>query len=381
MHIGIDAHAIGAQQGGNETYIRNLITALAELDQTHEYTLYFSVAAAAEVWRNRYANFAVRLLPPPTPLVRVPLALALELRRRPVDVLHVQYTAPPFCPAPVVTTIHDLAFEHLPETFTRRGKAQLRLTVRRTARHAAHILTVSEFSRQDIIKTYHLPPGKITVTHNGCEAQFTPQPAAEREAATIKQKFGIARDYLLAVGSLQPRKNLVRLLRAYAQLREQQPDFQLQLVIVGRQLWLYQEILREIRQQNFVADVIVTGYASDADLPALYRSAVALLYPSLFEGFGLPPLEAMACGTPVITSNSSSLPEVVGDAALLVNPYDESELAQAMWRITNDAALRSQLSQAGLQQAKRFTWAAAAEKTWAVYQAIIEQYSHLETRI
>jgi glycosyltransferase involved in cell wall biosynthesis len=321
------------------------------------------------------------LLPPPTPLVRVPLALALELRRRPVDVLHVQYTAPPFCPAPVVTTIHDLAFEHLPETFTRRGKAQLRLTVRHTARHAAHILTVSEFSRQDIIKTYRLPPGKITVTHNGCEAQFTPQPAAEREAATIKQKFGIARDYLLAVGSLQPRKNLVRLLCAYAQLREQQPDFQLQLVIVGRQLWLYQEILREIRQQNFVADVIVTGYASDADLPALYRSAVALLYPSLFEGFGLPPLEAMACGTPVITSNSSSLPEVVGDAALLVNPYDESELAQAMWRITNDAALRSQLSQAGLQQAKRFTWAAAAEKTWAVYQAIIEQYSHLETRI
>jgi glycosyltransferase involved in cell wall biosynthesis len=380
MHIGIDAHAIGAQQGGNETYIRNLIVALAKLDQTNQYTLYFSVAAAADAWRNRYANFAVRLLPPPTPLVRVPLALALELRRRPVDVLHVQYTAPPFCPAPIVTTIHDLAFEHLPETFTRRGKAQLRLTVRRTARHAAHILTVSEFSRQDIIKTYRLPPDKITVTHNGCEAHFTPQPASKREAETIKQKFGIARDYLLAVGSLQPRKNLLRLLRAYAHLREQQPGFRLQLVIVGRQLWLYQEILREIQQQSFAADVIVTGYASDEDLPALYRSAVALVYPSLFEGFGLPPLEAMACGTPVITSNSSSLPEVTGDAALLVNPYEESELAQAMWRITNDAAWRLQLSRAGIEQAKRFTWSAAAEKTWAIYQAIVEQYSHLETR-
>ena len=373
MHIGIDAHAIGAQQGGNETYIRNLIAALAELDHTHQYTLYFSTASAAEDWRNRYANFAVRLLPPPTPLVRVPLALALELRRRPVDVLHVQYTAPPFCPAPVVTTIHDLAFEHLPETFTRRGKAQLRLTVRRTARQAAHILTVSEFSRQDILKTYGLPPDKVTVTHNGCEAHFTPQPASEHETEAIKQKFGIARDYLLAVGSLQPRKNLVRLLRAYAQLREQQPSFQLQLVLVGRQLWLYQEILREIRQQNFAADVIVTGYANDEDLPALYRSAVALVYPSLFEGFGLPPLEAMACGTPVITSNSSSLPEVVGDAALLVNPYEESELAQAMWRITNNTALRSQLSQAGRQQAKRFTWSAAAEKTLRTYQTVIRQ--------
>ena len=374
MHIGIDAHAIGAQQGGNETYIRNLLTALAELDQENQYTLYFSVAQAAEAWRNRYANFAVRLLPPPTPLVRVPLALALELRRRPVDVLHVQYTAPPFCPAPIVTTIHDLAFEHLPETFTRRGKAQLRLTVRRTARHAAHILTVSEFSRQDIINTYRLPLDRITVTHNGCEAQFTPHPALEREAEIIKQKFGIARDYLLALGSVQPRKNLVRLLRAYARLREQQPEFRLQLVVVGRQLWLYKEVLREIKKQNFAADVIVTGYASDEDLPALYRSAVALVYPSLFEGFGLPPLEAMACGTPVITSNSSSLPEVVGNAALLVNPYEETDLAQAIWKLTNDATLRARLRQAGIQQAGQFTWHAAAAKTLAIYRAIAHQH-------
>ena len=374
MPIGIDAHAIGAQQGGNETYIRNLIMALAALDQENQYTLYFSVAQAAEAWRNRHANFDVRLLPPPTPLVRVPLALALELRRRPVDVLHVQYTAPPFCRAPVVTTIHDLAFEHLPETFTRRGKAQLRLTVRRTARQAAQILTVSEFSRQDIINTYRLPPDRITVTHNGCEAQFTPQPASDREAETIRQKFGITRDYLLAVGSVQPRKNLVRLLRAYAMVREQQPNFQLQLVIVGRQLWLYREVLREIKQQNFAADVIVTGYAIDEDLPALYRSAVALVYPSLFEGFGLPPLEAMACGTPVITSASSSLPEVVGNAALLVNPYEEADLAQAIWKLANDVTLRAQLRQAGIQQARQFTWRAAAEKTLAIYRASAHQH-------
>jgi glycosyltransferase involved in cell wall biosynthesis len=374
MHIGIDAHAIGAQQGGNETYIRNLITALADLDHKNQYTLYFAVASAAEAWRNRYANFAVRLLPPPTPFVRVPLALALELRRRPVDVLHVQYTAPPFCPAPVVAMIHDLAFEHLPETFTRRGKTQLRFTVRRTARQAAHIVTVSEFSRQDIIRTYRLPPDRITVTYNGCEAHFTSQPISNREAETIKQKFGISRDYLLAVGSVQPRKNLIRLLRAYAMLREQQPDFQLQLVIVGRQLWLYKEILREIKQQNFAADVIATGYANDEDLPALYRSAVALVYPSLFEGFGLPPLEAMACGTPVITSDCSSLPEVVGKAAILVNPYEEADLAQAIWKLTNDDVLRAQLRQAGIQQAYHFTWRAAAEKTLAIYQAIAHQH-------
>jgi glycosyltransferase involved in cell wall biosynthesis len=370
MHIGIDAHAIGARQGGNETYIRNLITALAELDHENQYTLYFSVAQAAESWRKRYKNFDVRLLPPPTPLVRVPVALALELRRRPVDVLHVQYTAPPFCPVPIVTTIHDLAFEHLPETFTRRGKAQLRLTVRRTAKRAAHILTVSEFSRQDIIRTYRLPPDKVTVTHNGCEAQYTPHPISNDEAAAIKNKFGIRRDYLLALGSLQPRKNLVRLLQAYATLRRREPEFQLQLVIVGRQLWRYQEILRTIKQQQYANDIIVTGYVRDEDLPALYRSAVGLVYPSLFEGFGLPPLEAMACGTSVITSNSSSLPEIVGDAALLVNPYAEDELMQAMWKVSNDTALRSRLRQMGLQQAKRFTWTAAAQKTLARYQAV-----------
>lgn len=369
MHIGIDAHAIGARQGGNETYIRNLITALANLDPVNRYTLYFSAAEAAEAWRNRYPNFAVQLLPPPTPLVRVPVALAYELRRRPVDVLHVQFTAPPFCPVPVVTTIHDLAFEHLPETFTRRGKAQLRLTVRHTARRAAHILTVSEYSRQDISQTYRVSLDKITVTHNGCAGQFTPVAAAQ-EAETIKQKFGITKEYLLAVGSLQPRKNLLRLLRAYAKLREQQPDFQLQLVLVGRQLWLYQEILREIKQQNSAADVIVTNYVNDEDLPALYRSAVALVYPSLFEGFGLPPLEAMACGTPVITSNTSSLPEIVGEAALLIDPYDEAAIAQAIWQVVRDSSLRQQLQQAGLVQSQLFTWSAAAEKTLAVYRAI-----------
>ena len=148
MHIGIDAHAIGAQQGGNETYIRGLIRALAEIDDRNRYTIYLAEAGAAAEWReafaSRHKNFEIRLLPKPTPLIRVPVFLAYELRRRPVDVLHVQYTAPPFCRVPVVATIHDLAFEHMPETFTRRGSFQLKLTVRRTAQRAVRIATVSE---------------------------------------------------------------------------------------------------------------------------------------------------------------------------------------------------------------------------------------------
>lgn len=376
MHIGIDAHAIGAQQGGNETYIRGLIRALAEVDGQNRYTIFLAEPAAAEEWRDgfvrQFSNFEVRLLPKPTPLVRVPLALAFELRRRPVDVLHVQYTAPPFCPAPVVATIHDLAFEHMPETFTRRGSMQLKLTVRRTAQRAARIATVSEYSRQDLLRTYRLSPEKVAVTYNGIEAHFTPHPVSSNESDEIRRRFGISRDFLLAVGSLQPRKNLVRLIRAYARLRAEHSGFAPQLVIVGRKLWLADGIFAEVRRQRWAEDVILTGYVADADLAQLYRAATAFVYPSLFEGFGLPPVEAMACGTPVVTSNISSLPEIVGEAALLIDPCDENSLAAALLQIVNDRPLRAKLREQGIAQAGKFTWRAAAEKTLELYRESFE---------
>jgi glycosyltransferase involved in cell wall biosynthesis len=280
----------------------------------------------------------------------------------------VQYTAPPFCPVPVVATIHDLAFEHLPETFTRRGSMQLKLTVRRTARRAARIATVSEYSRQDLLRTYNLAPEKVAVTYNGIEPHFTPQASSANEAEDVRRRFGIGRDFLLAVGSLQPRKNLVRLIRAYAGLRDEIGGRAPQLVIVGRKLWLTAEIFAEVRRQRWAEDVILTGYVTDEDLPKLYRAATAFVYPSLFEGFGLPPVEAMACGTPVITSNTSSLPEIVGDAAVLIDPCDEQALAVALSQITSDAALRARLRGQGIERAKKFTWRAAAEMTLQLYR-------------
>jgi glycosyltransferase involved in cell wall biosynthesis len=374
MHIGIDAHAIGARQGGNETYITNLIKSLAEIDGNNRYTIYLANAGAAAEWREgftkRYKNFSVRLLPPPTPLVRVPVYLTYELFRRPVDVLHVQFTAPPFCRIPVVATIHDLSFERMPETFTRRGSLQLKLTVRRTAKKAAMITTGSEYSRQDLLSIYKLSPEKVAVTNYGIGSQFVPQPSAPNEAEEIRGRFGVSRDFLLAVGSLQPRKNLVRLIRAYARLRSEREDFRPQLVIVGRKLWLASEIFGEVKRQQWADDVILTGYVADEDLPALYRAARAFVYPSLFEGFGLPPLEAMACGTPVVTSDVTSLPEVTGDAALLIDPNDERALANAMIEIVNNDALRAELRERGIAQAKKFTWRDAAEKTLSLYQKV-----------
>jgi glycosyltransferase involved in cell wall biosynthesis len=372
MHIGIDAHAIGARQGGNETYIRNLIRSLAEIDGENRYTIYLANPRAAKEWSNgfatRHQNFSIVSLPPPTPIIRVPLYLAYELRRRPVDVLHVQFTAPPFCPAPVVATIHDLAFEHLPETFTRRGSLQLKLTVRRTAHRAARIATVSEYSRQDLLRTYRLPPEKVAVTYNGIESHFTTKPSSANEAEEVSRRFGIERGFLLAVGSLQPRKNLVRLIRAYAGLRAGHADFTHQLVIVGRKLWLTDEIFAEVKRQQWAKDLILTDYVADEDLPRLYRAATAFVYPSLFEGFGLPPVEAMACGTPVVTSNTSSLPEVTGEAALLIDPHSEEDLTRALLSIVRDDALRAKLRAAGIEQAKKFTWREAAEKTLRLYR-------------
>src|SRR5256885_6778385 len=209
--------------GGNETYAINLIEALAEIDQTNLYTLYVTKREAIERFANRWPNFTVKQTLPHTPLVRIPLTLSAELRRQRIDVLHVQYTAPPLAPCPVVATIHDLSFEHLPETFKRRSRAQLRLTVRRTARKAAQILTLSEFSRRDIIDTYSIAPDCVSVTPAAAPSHFKPI-EDETELRKIREIYGIERDYILSVSSIQPRKNLIRLIEAYSCLRGSRPE-------------------------------------------------------------------------------------------------------------------------------------------------------------
>ena len=372
LHIGIDAHAIGARQGGNETYIRQLILALAELDQENRYSIYLAEREAVEEWRSLFAraypNFSVRRLPRPTPIVRAPVALAVELRRRPVDLLHVQYTAPPFCPVPVVATIHDLAFEHHPETFTRRGSWQMKLTVRRTARRAARVATVSEFSREDLLRTYQLPPEKVVVTYNGVEPRFQPIPEDPREAVSVRERWGIDGPYILALGSLQPRKNLPRLIRAYGALRRRHPQINHQLVIAGRDLWLTGEIHRQVAEEPWAREIVRTGYVPDEALPALYRNADLLVYPSFFEGFGLPPIEAMACGVPVVTSHVGSLPEVCGEAAAWIDPFDEDSIERVMLEVLTSPDRRASMRAAGLEQARRFDWQQTARRTLALYR-------------
>ncbi len=367
MHIAIDAHSVGANLGGNESYATNLIEALAQIDQLNQYTLYVTKQSALDRFSGRWPNFEVKQTLPHTPLVRIPLTLSRELRRHPVDVLHVQYTAPPFAPCPVVTTIHDLSFEHLPETFNRRSWMQLRVTVRHTARRAAHLITLSEYSRQDISKTYGIPLDRITVTPAAAPPQFT-RITNEAQLKVVREAYGITRDYILSLCSIQPRKNLVRLIEAYSYLRQHQPETELpQLVLAGKKGWLEDDVFRVAEQSPSAKDIVFTGYVADADLPALYSGAQCFVYPSYFEGFGLPVVEAMQCGAPVIAGNRTSLPEVVNGAGVLIDPFDHQDIANAIAHLLSDSAARDKLRELGLERAKAFNWLETARLTLQVY--------------
>ncbi len=368
MRIAIDAHSVGAGVAGNESYATNLIEALAEIDSVNSYTLYVTRDEAVKRFRNRWPNFTVRKTLPHTPLIRIPLTLSAELRKHPVDILHVQFTAPPFAPCPFVVSIHDLSFEHLPETFNRRSRAQLRLTVRRSARRAARILALSEHARSDIIETYGISPELVTAVPLAAANHFQ-RVDDIRELQRIRHTYGIEQEYILSVGSIQPRKNLNRLIAAHASLlRTRAPGSVPQLVIVGKNAWLYGETLRSIEKLRSGASVIVTGYVPEGDLPALYSGALCFVYPSYFEGFGLPPLEAMKCGAPVIAGNRASLPEVVGDAGLLVDPFNIDAIAAAIGTVIDSPNLRSKLRAKGLNRARLFDWRETARRTLEVYR-------------
>ena len=365
MHIGFDAHSIGTGLGGNGTYAANLIEALAEVDTQNRYTLYVTKQEAVDRYAHRWPNVAIRKTLPHTPLIRIPLVLAAELRRRPVDILHVQYTAPPLAPCDTVVMIHDLSFEHLPETFKRRSWMQMRLTVRRTARSASHVMTDSEYSRQDILRTYRLPPERVTTTPLAASSRF--EPVDDR---SVLEKYLISGDYILAVGSIQPRKNIARLIRGYTLMLSQHRGHVPKLVIVGKNAWLFKETIRAAAVSSANEHIVFTGYVPEGDLAALYTGALCFAYPSYFEGFGIPLLEAMRCGTPTITSDQTCFPEVVGDASLIIDPFDEQSIADGLWRMVSNPGLREQLRTRGFTRASLFDWRETARLTLGVYEQV-----------
>lgn len=270
---------------------------------------------------------------------------------------------------PTVLTVHDLIFRHLPEHHKRLNRWYLNATLPLYCRRASHIIAVSEATRQDLIASYGVAPEKVTVILEAADPQFKPQ-SPERLAA-VRARYQLPETYILFVGTVEPRKNLLRLLRAWEPLylAGDAPP----LVIVGKRGWLAEDFYAALGVSPAREGVRFTGYVADEDLPALYSGASLFAFPSLYEGFGLPPLEAMACGTAVLCSNTSSLPEVVGDAALTLNPTDVEALREGLRRLLADADLREDMRERGIQRAAGFSWERAAAETYQLYQRYLGQ--------
>lgn len=365
--IAIDAHMVGTGETGNETYIGGLVGGLRDLGAAHDFLLYTPDPALIPP-SLLGARMRARRVVPADNFRRVGLAMPRAARQDRLDLLHVTYTLAPWVPCPAVVTVHDISYRTHPETFSPRDRLLLSLAVPLSMRRAARVIAISEAARRDIINHYRIPAAKIVTTHLGVEASF--RPIVDPEAlAAVRARYELPDRYILAVGNLQPRKNLRRLIDAFATIRAAHNDCG--LVLVGQPAWRHTELGQVIAAHGLDRAVVSTGYVPAEDLPAIYSAAEVFAYPSIYEGFGLPPLEAMACGTPVVTGNTSSLPEVVGDAGLLVDPLDTAALAAALTRLLDDAPLRDRLRQVGFARAATFTWRETARRTLSVYEAVM----------
>ncbi len=363
--IDIDASRVTVQQRtGTERYSYELIAALDRI-------------APADVQFRLYINGGRERLPPLSeravardlrlPRLWTHLRLGPASWRARPSVLFVPAHVVPLLHPPTVVTIHDVGYRVFPETHTARRRLELELSTRWSLRAARHVITISHASKRDLVAWYGADPARITVTHLGLSAGFTPPPPPRLRDTLARYRLA-QRPYLLYTGTIQPRKNLLRAIDALALTLA--AGYDLDLAIAGKRGWLSAPIERRAGERGIAQRVHFLGYVPDADLPALMAGAFAFLFPSLYEGFGMPVLEAMACGAPVITSDSSSLPEVAGDAALLVDPLDPAAIAAAIQRLSDDPALRADLQRRGLARARQFTWDACARQTLDVLMQV-----------
>ena len=359
LHVVINATELGRQRGGNETYLRGLIDGLAQVNPPIKMTLLI-------------CDWGRKLDLPPVfevvdigPYRRLPFLLWQQtsaLRRLQADWYISTYFLPPILPAKGAVIVHDLSFRAYPQYYPRAVAGYMRWLTAIAIRQAKRVITVSHFSQQELLHYYPAAAGKTAIVPNGVERQYRlPNGKADTERADlILSRYGLERPYIFALGNIHPRKNLSRLLDAYLILKGR-PQAPPAMVWGGLKRWDSHALLQRARD----AGVVLPGYIDQADLPTVYAQAEMLIYPSLYEGFGLPPLEAMACGTPVIASNVTSLPEVVGDAALLVDPTSVEAISLAMARLLDEDGLRIALGQAGQQRAREFTWVGAAQQLLA----------------
>jgi glycosyltransferase involved in cell wall biosynthesis len=369
MRVCLDAHMLGEQETGNETYVAGLAPALACLPDVECLAAIKPGAKVPQDWGSN--PLSVAALRPSGDWLRLMYALPRLCRTWRADILHVTYNGPFFSPCPVVVTVHDVIFKRYPAFFSARDRLLFATLLRLTLRRAAAIITDSESSRRDIVTFYPFTRDKIHVVPLAVNPAFRVEiPADQSQAA--RARYHIDSPFILAVGNLQPRKNLQRLTAAFRRLLADGFSSH-RLVLVGNDAFRSSEFRAEAQDLLQSGQLALTGYVPEEDLPVLYREADIFVYPSLSEGFGLPILEAMACGTPVVTSNTSSMPEVAGQAALLVDPLDVDQIKQAIHTILTRTDLASALVERGSEWIKHFTWHETARRVAAVYQAVLSQ--------
>ncbi len=375
MRFSVDAHAIGRNLTGNEVYVRNLLRGFDALDAESDFIVYLSEPNAAQAVPERFASKQVSR----NPFIRLGWDLSRRLREDRPDLVHVQYTAPLRCPSPIVVSVHDVSFLEHPEYFRPVRVAQLRITVRRTVQRAARILTPSEFSSRQIQRVYGVDPGKIVVVPNAVSELFRPMPR-EAARAEVTKRFGIPGSYLLTVGDLQPRKNQVGLIAAFEQLIRERPELPHHLVLTGQDSWFADRVHEAVRRSPVASRIHRTGFVRDRELLLLYGGCDIFVFPSFYEGFGLPIIEAMACGRAVACSNQTATVEVADGAGITFDPSSTGEITRAMRDLLLDSELRGRMERLGIQRAHGFQWKDAAAKTLEVYYDVAGQNRALGRR-
>ena len=370
MRIAIDARKL--RDYGIGTYIRNLLRHLARLDTTTDFVVLCreaDCAFAAELGENfravpeRSGSYSVR----------EQIAVPLDLRREKVDLFHApHYVLPPLTPCRSVVTIHDCIHLRFPQYLPNRlAYAYARSSLWVAAHRSARILTVSEASKRDILRYFSVPESKISVIYNAIDERFHEEPPAD-DVMRVKERYQLHDPFVLYAGNIKPHKNLERLIEAFHVVRRGDLEH-VKLLIIGDEISKYASLRRTVHRYKLHKHVRFFGFVPDATLAILYRLARVFVFPSLYEGFGLPPLEAMASGTPVITSNVSSLPEVVGDAAMLIDPYEAGAIAGAMRRVLSDDRLREDMRERGLARVREFSWERSVRRIREIYDEVIAE--------
>lgn len=369
MKVGIFAPTVGRDVGGLETYETELVRSLARIDRDNRYHVFHAHPGAPERIAVAQENVSYHRLAGGSRLAALLAGLPLALRSTAIDLLHAAFVPPVWPGTPFVQTVHDLCVLQHPALYPPHIRLRVRSLVYSGFRRARALICVSDHTRAALESAFAIAPGRVVTIPHGVGGRFRPLGASESRER-LRTRYGIAGPYILYLGAIrQESKNLVRVLEAFERFRAGEPD-SVRLVLVGGRVWDNAGVDAVIRRPGLRDHVVQTGHVPETDLPAFYGGAVMLAFPSLCEGFGFPVIEAMASGTPVLTSNLSALPEAAGGAAWLVDPYSVDAIADGMRRLYRDEPLRVALRERGLERARGCDWDRAARSTLAVYERV-----------